>query len=45
MSDTWYAIVERLATGTEDPLTEEARARTHTDHPLPAHYEFRMRPA
>ncbi|GDY57577.1 hypothetical protein SVIO_082000 [Streptomyces violaceusniger] len=45
LSDTWYAIVERLATGSEDPLTEEARARIHAEHPLPAPYEFRMRPA
>ncbi|MFG2583520.1 DUF5107 domain-containing protein [Streptomyces malaysiensis] len=45
LSDTWYAIVERLAAGPEEPLTEEARAQARTEHPLPAPYEFRMRPA
>ncbi|MFI0764801.1 DUF5107 domain-containing protein [Streptomyces sp. NPDC021218] len=45
LSDTWYAIVERLVSGTEEPLTEEARAQARTEHPLPGRYEFRMRPA
>ncbi|MYU19464.1 DUF5107 domain-containing protein, partial [Streptomyces sp. SID8361] len=45
LSDTWYAIVERLAAGLEEPLTEEARAQARAEHPLPAPYEFRMRPA
>ncbi|AQA14743.1 DUF5107 domain-containing protein [Streptomyces malaysiensis] len=45
LSDTWYAIVERLAAGPGEPLTEEARAQARAEHPLPAPYEFRMRPA
>ncbi|RSS32981.1 DUF5107 domain-containing protein, partial [Streptomyces sp. WAC05858] len=44
LSDTWYAIVERLVAGTDEPLTEEARARARAEHPLPGRYEFRMRP-
>ncbi|MFE2675183.1 DUF5107 domain-containing protein [Streptomyces hygroscopicus] len=45
LSDTWYAIVERLAAGPGEPLTEESRARARAEHPLPERYEFRMRPA
>ncbi|MET7766724.1 DUF5107 domain-containing protein [Streptomyces sp. NPDC005393] len=45
LSDTWYAIAERLAAGPGEPVTEEARARARAEHPLPERYEFRMRPA
>ncbi|MET7903981.1 DUF5107 domain-containing protein [Streptomyces sp. NPDC005355] len=45
LSDTWYAIAERLAAGPGEPVTAEARARARAEHPLPERYEFRMRPA
>lgn len=44
LSDTWYAIAERLVAG-EGPVTDEVRARVRAEHPLPARYEYRMRPA
>jgi tetratricopeptide (TPR) repeat protein len=43
LSDTWYAIAERLLAG-DGPVTDELRAQARTDHPLPAAYDFRMRP-
>ncbi|MFI0709943.1 DUF5107 domain-containing protein [Streptomyces inhibens] len=43
LSDTWYAIAERLiADG--GPVTEDVRSRARTGHPLPERYEYRMRP-
>ncbi|MET7934394.1 DUF5107 domain-containing protein [Streptomyces sp. NPDC005322] len=45
LSDTWYAIAERLAAGPGEPVTGEVRARARAEHPLPQRYEFRMRPA
>ncbi|POX40216.1 DUF5107 domain-containing protein [Streptomyces sp. Ru73] len=44
LSDTWYAIAERLVAG-DGPLTEVVRTKARTDHPLPERYEYRMRPA
>ncbi|WP_030612808.1 DUF5107 domain-containing protein [Streptomyces sclerotialus] len=44
LSDTWYAIAERLVAG-EGRITDEVRARARTEHPLPERYEYRMRPA
>ncbi|MEV6006499.1 DUF5107 domain-containing protein [Streptomyces sp. NPDC051976] len=43
LSDTWFAIAERLVAG-DGPVTDEIRARARTEHPLPAAYDFRMRP-
>ncbi|MHB6910650.1 DUF5107 domain-containing protein [Streptomyces sp. DB-54] len=43
LSDTWYAIAERLVAG-DGPVTAESAARARTEHPLPERYEFRMRP-
>ncbi|MEU9122240.1 DUF5107 domain-containing protein [Streptomyces sp. NPDC048506] len=44
LSDTWYAIAERLlAAG--GPVTDRVRARARSEHPLPGRYEYRMRPA
>ncbi|MFI9050754.1 DUF5107 domain-containing protein [Streptomyces sp. NPDC053427] len=43
LSDTWYAIAERLVAGS-GPVTDEVRARARAEHPLPERYEFRMRP-
>ncbi|MEV0368780.1 DUF5107 domain-containing protein [Streptomyces sp. NPDC050636] len=43
LSDTWYAIAERLVAG-DGPVSDGARARARTEHPLPDRYEFRMRP-
>ncbi|WNE99580.1 DUF5107 domain-containing protein [Streptomyces luomodiensis] len=45
LSDTWYAVAERLVAGAGEPLTEEVRRRARAEHPLPERYEFRMRPA
>ncbi|KUL54760.1 hypothetical protein ADL22_02515 [Streptomyces sp. NRRL F-4489] len=44
LSDTWYAIAERLVAG-DGPVTAELAARARAEHPLPERYEFRMRPA
>ncbi|MFF2806448.1 DUF5107 domain-containing protein [Streptomyces sp. NPDC058000] len=44
LSDTWYAIAERLVAG-DGPVTAEIAARARAEHPLPERYEFRMRPA
>lgn len=44
VDDTWFAIAERLVAG-DGPITEEVRARARAEHPLPARYDFRMRPA
>ncbi|KUJ70862.1 hypothetical protein ACZ90_00675 [Streptomyces albus subsp. albus] len=44
LGDTWYAIAERLVAG-DGPITEEVRTRARAAHPLPEHYEYRMRPA
>ncbi|WP_407548963.1 DUF5107 domain-containing protein [Streptomyces sp. Pv4-95] len=43
LSDTWYAIAERLVAG-EGPVTDEVRATARAEHPLPERYEYRMRP-
>ncbi|MER7398096.1 DUF5107 domain-containing protein [Streptomyces sp. NPDC000151] len=42
LSDTWYAIAERLVAG-DGPVMDEVRARARADHPLPERYEYRMR--
>ncbi|UQA92223.1 DUF5107 domain-containing protein [Streptomyces halobius] len=42
LSDTWYAIAERLVAG-EGPVTDDVRAKARTEHPLPGRYEYRMR--
>ncbi|GAA0477806.1 DUF5107 domain-containing protein [Streptomyces olivaceiscleroticus] len=44
LSDTWYAIAERLVAG-DGPVTAAVRARARAEHPLPERYEYRMRPA
>ncbi|MEU2359816.1 DUF5107 domain-containing protein [Streptomyces noursei] len=43
LSDTWYAIAERLVVA-DGPVTAEAAERARAEHPLPERYEFRMRP-
>ncbi|MFG2888994.1 DUF5107 domain-containing protein [Streptomyces sp. NPDC048248] len=43
LSDTWYAIAERLVAGA-GPVTDEVRATARAEHPLPERYEYRMRP-
>ncbi|MFH8568559.1 DUF5107 domain-containing protein [Streptomyces sp. NPDC017993] len=43
LSDTWYAVAERLVAG-EGPVTDEVRATARAEHPLPERYEYRMRP-
>ena len=43
LSDTWYAIAERLvAGGGRSPRRYAPTARA--EHPLPERYEYRMRP-
>ncbi|MEU6850021.1 DUF5107 domain-containing protein [Actinacidiphila alni] len=43
LTDTWYAIAERLVAG-DGPVTDDVRTRARAEHPLPAAYDFRMRP-
>ncbi|WP_282704872.1 DUF5107 domain-containing protein [Streptantibioticus silvisoli] len=43
LEETWYAVAERLLAGA-GPVTDEVRARARAEHPLPAAYDFRMRP-
>ncbi|ADI05906.1 hypothetical protein SBI_02785 [Streptomyces bingchenggensis BCW-1] len=45
LSDTWYAIAERIVAGDGEPVTDDVRERARAEHPLPERYEFRMRPA
>ncbi|MFD8381056.1 DUF5107 domain-containing protein [Streptomyces sp. NPDC059679] len=45
LSDTWYAIAERIVAGSGEPVTDDVRGRARAEHPLPERYEFRMRPA
>ncbi|OMI41190.1 hypothetical protein SPAR_02096, partial [Streptomyces sparsogenes DSM 40356] len=45
LSETWYAIAERLVAGDGGAVTEDVRERARAEHPLPERYEFRMRPA
>ncbi|MER6139829.1 DUF5107 domain-containing protein [Streptomyces sparsogenes] len=45
LSETWYAIAERLVAGDGGAVTEAVRERARAEHPLPERYEFRMRPA
>lgn len=42
LSDTWYAIADRLTAGT-GPVTPAVHAKARAEHPLPERYEFRMR--
>jgi tetratricopeptide (TPR) repeat protein len=43
LSDTWYAVAEQLlADG--GPVTDAVRERARVENPLPAAYDFRMRP-
>lgn len=45
LSDTWYAVAERLLAGDGDAeITDAIRAAARTEHPLPAAYDFLMRP-
>jgi tetratricopeptide (TPR) repeat protein len=44
LGETWFAIAERLVAG-DAPITDAIRRRARADHPLPEHYDFRMRPA
>lgn len=43
LSETWYAVAERLEAG-DGPVTDEVRAAARARHPLPARYDFLMRP-
>ncbi|MFI0899179.1 DUF5107 domain-containing protein [Streptomyces sp. NPDC020983] len=43
LSDTWAAVAERLVAG-EGVVTDAVRAKARAAHPLPAHYDFLMRP-
>lgn len=43
LSDTWYAVAERLLAG-DGPVDDAIRARARAEHPLPAAYDFRMLP-
>lgn len=43
LSDTWYAVAERLLAG-DGPVTDDISTRARAEHPLPAAYDFRMRP-
>ncbi len=43
LGDTWYAIAEHLVAG-GGPVTDDVRERARAEHPLPPHYDFRMRP-
>lgn len=44
LSDTWYAVAERLIAG-DGPVTADVRRRARAEHPLPEAYDYRMRPA
>ncbi|WP_435135777.1 DUF5107 domain-containing protein [Actinacidiphila sp. bgisy144] len=47
LSDTWYAVAEALLAddaAADDSAPQDARARARREHPLPAAYDFRMRP-
>ncbi|MCZ4119184.1 DUF5107 domain-containing protein [Streptomyces sp. H39-S7] len=44
LSDTWYAIAERLIAG-DGPVTADVERRARAEHPLPEAYDYRMRPA
>lgn len=43
LGDTWYAIAEALISA-DGPAGPDLRARARAEHPLPAAYDFRMRP-
>ncbi len=43
LSDTWWAVAEAL-TAEGGPVDDSVRARARREHPLPAAYDFRMRP-
>jgi hypothetical protein len=43
LSETWYAVAERLEAG-DGPVTDGVRAAARARHPLPARYDFLMRP-
>jgi tetratricopeptide (TPR) repeat protein len=43
LSATWYAIAEQLVAG-DGPVTDAVRERARAQHPLPAAYDYRMRP-
>jgi hypothetical protein len=43
LSDTWYAVAERLLAG-DGPVDDTIRARARAEHPLPAAYDFRTGP-
>ncbi|MDX3228811.1 DUF5107 domain-containing protein [Streptomyces sp. ME19-01-6] len=45
LSDTWYAIAERIVAGDGGSAADDVRERARAEHPLPERYEFRMRPA
>ncbi|WP_327288064.1 DUF5107 domain-containing protein [Streptomyces sp. NBC_01198] len=43
LSEIWYAVAERLLAG-DGEITEAVRAAARAGHPLPAEYDFLMRP-
>lgn len=43
LSDTWHAVAERLVAG-DGEITDAVRAAARAEHPLPARYDFLMRP-
>ncbi|NUP36427.1 MAG: DUF5107 domain-containing protein, partial [Streptomyces sp.] len=43
LSETWSAVAERLVAGDAE-ITDEVRATARAEHPLPARYDFLMRP-
>jgi tetratricopeptide (TPR) repeat protein len=44
LSETWYAVAEALITGGATDPADDIRTRADREHPLPAGYDFRMRP-
>jgi hypothetical protein len=43
LNETWWAVAERLVAG-DGEITDVVRAAARTRHPLPAGYDFLMRP-
>ncbi|WP_333767564.1 DUF5107 domain-containing protein [Streptomyces sp. IBSBF 2435] len=43
LNETWYAVAEVLLAG-DGEITDAVRAAARAEHPLPAHYDFLMRP-
>jgi hypothetical protein len=43
LNETWWAVAEALV-ARGGPVDDDVRARARREHPLPAAYDFRMRP-